>query len=132
VDEQHPAVRLWEAMEARDWETVGALLADDVIVDWPQSGERIRGREAVIRVNAEYPGEWHVTVERLLASGDEAVTEARVDWPEDGHVDRAISWFTLREGLVAHIREWWPDPFAAAEWRAGYVERYGREVGLPE
>ena len=113
-------------MEARDWDGVAALLHDDLVLDWPQSGERIRGRDAFLAVNREYPGEWHITVERVLTEGDEAVTLVRVEGAnEPGRVDRAVSFMRLRDGQVEHVLEFWPDPFPAAEWRARWVERPG-------
>jgi ketosteroid isomerase-like protein len=117
---------LWERMEARDWDGVAALLHDEFVLDWPQSGERIRGREAFLAVNREYPGEWHITVERVLADGDEAVTLVRVEGAnEPGRVDRAASFMHVRDGQVDRVLEFWPDPFPAAEWRARWVEQPG-------
>jgi ketosteroid isomerase-like protein len=43
----------WAAAEARDWETFGALLADDVVYRGPQTREQVRGRDAYIRFNVE-------------------------------------------------------------------------------
>ncbi|WP_432264009.1 hypothetical protein [Streptomyces griseoflavus] len=51
-------------MQARDGEGLGALLADDLVVEWPVSGERIVG------VNAEYPEGWSVHVLRIVADGE--------------------------------------------------------------
>ena len=50
----------WAAAEARDWDRFGALLADDVVYEAPQTRERVRGRAAYLRFNAEgFPGDWH-------------------------------------------------------------------------
>lgn len=55
----------WAAIAARDWAAMEELLADDVVVDWPASGERIRGRANVVAVNREYPEGWSIRVLRL-------------------------------------------------------------------
>ncbi|MFI2650161.1 nuclear transport factor 2 family protein [Micromonospora fulviviridis] len=51
-----------DRLESRDWPGLAGLLAHDVIYEMPQTRERIRGREAFLRSNAEYPGDWHLLV----------------------------------------------------------------------
>ncbi len=112
---------LWETIERRDWDGVAALLDDEFVLEWPQSGEVIRGPADFVAVNAAYPGEWHITVERVMDWGSSALSEVRVDFPD--RADHAVSLFTMRDGRIASIREWWPDPFPAAEWRRQWVEQ---------
>lgn len=115
---------LWERLEARDWEGVAATLHEDLVLEWPQSGERIRGRANFLAVNQAYPGEWHITVERVVAAEDDVVTLVRVEFADEpGRLDRAATFMRVHDGCIAHIVELWADPFPAAEWRAGWVER---------
>lgn len=110
------------AAAARDW------LADDFVLDWPQSGERVRGPDAFAALDAAYPahGPWRFTLERLLADGDRVVTDVRVT---DGTVRaRAITFHTVRGARIARQREYWPDPFEAPAWRAAWVERGATEA----
>lgn len=111
-------------MQARDWAGVGALLADDVTVDWPVSGERIRGRENYVRINAEYPEGWSIKVLRIVASGDEVVSEVEVPHDSMG-IHRVASFWRVRDGLITEGREYWTELGAdpSPEWRASYVER---------
>jgi ketosteroid isomerase-like protein len=114
--------RYWALMASNDFATVGAVLADDFVLEWPQSNERIRGRERFARMNAEYPahGRWTFTIERLVGDGNEAVSDVRVS---DGVLDaRAISFFTVVEGRIARLVEYWPDPYPAPPNRAHLVE----------
>ncbi len=69
--------RFWAAMGANDFRAAGDCLHDDYVLDWPQSGERIRGRENFVAVNANYPaaGPWRVTVERLVADENGVASE---------------------------------------------------------
>jgi ketosteroid isomerase-like protein len=93
------------------------------VLEWPQSGERIRGRANFVAVNEHYPaaGRWRVTVHRLIAEGNEVVSEVTVT---DGVLTaRAITFSTVREGRIMRQTEYWPDPFEAAAWRAQWVER---------
>jgi ketosteroid isomerase-like protein len=113
----------WAAMETNDWRAAGELLADEYVLEWPQSGELIRGRENFAAMNAAYPasGRWRFTVHRLLAEGEEAVSDVGVT---DGAITgRAITFSTVRAGRIVRQVELWPDPFEAPEWRAQWVER---------
>jgi ketosteroid isomerase-like protein len=118
--------QLWSRMQARDWAAVGALLAEDVIVEWPASAERIRGRKNYLAVNSEYPEGWSVHIMRIVpgSDGEQVVTE--VDVPQEGvGLFRAVSFWTVRDGLIVSGREYWSTPGAdpSPEWRAPYVER---------
>ena len=115
--------RYWQTMNGNDFGAVGDLLHDDFALDYPQSGERFRGRESNTLINERYPspGPWSFTVERLLVSDAEAVSDVRVRAPE---IDaRVVSFFVVREGLIWRVTEYWPDPFEAPSWRAHWAER---------
>ncbi len=45
----------WVTMGTNDFVAVANLLHDDYILEWPQSGERIRGRENFASINTFYP-----------------------------------------------------------------------------
>jgi ketosteroid isomerase-like protein len=114
--------RFWRAMNTNDWQAVGALLHDDYTLDWPQSGERIRGRDHFAAVNAHYPaaGRWRFTPNRVVADASGAASDVTVT---DGvRSDRALSFFAFRDGRIWRMTEYWPEPFAAPAWRARWVE----------
>ena len=111
---------LWRAINARDFNAAGDLLHDDFVCEWPQSRERIRGRANFIAVNRDYPGDWSITVRRVVASGDEAATEVSIRI--DGRTDVAVSFFELRDGKILRETDYWPEPYDAPEWRARWVE----------
>lgn len=115
--------RFWQTMNTNDWQAVGRLLHDAFTLDYPQSGERIRGRANFAAINANYPavGPWRFAVRRIVADGDSAASDVEVSAPEI--TARVVSFFEPRDGLVARITEFWPDPFPAAAWRAQWVER---------
>ncbi|MET9994591.1 nuclear transport factor 2 family protein [Streptomyces mutabilis] len=114
----------WDRMQARDWRGLGALLAEDVVVEWPVSAERIVGRENFVRVNAEYPEGWSIHVMRVVADGDTVVSEVEVPHRATG-VHRVVSLWTVRDGRIAGGREYWTQPGAdpSPQWRAAYVQR---------
>lgn len=112
----------WRLMASNDFEAVGAVLADDYILEWPQSNERIRGRERFAALNREYPahGPWKFTIHALVAGDSEAVTDVGVT---DGvRRARAISFFKLAAGKIVRQVEFWPEPYAAPENRRHLVE----------
>ncbi|MEU6210478.1 nuclear transport factor 2 family protein [Streptomyces sp. JL4002] len=116
--------RLWERIGARDWDGVAGLVAEDAVIEWPVSGERIVGRANFIAVNSDddYSDERPVEVLRVLTDGEHVVTE--VEMSQDHVVYRAVSLWTVRDGEVVGAREYWTSPGQdpAPRWRAGFVE----------
>jgi ketosteroid isomerase-like protein len=113
----------WTAMQTNDFQAAGQLLHDDYILDWPQSAERIRGRMNFVAVNENYPahGRWQFTIHRIIAEGNEAVSDVEVT---DGTITaRAITFSTVQDGKIIRQIEFWPDAFEAPAWRARWVER---------
>lgn len=117
--------QLWARMQERDWSGVGALLSPDVVVEWPVSRERMRGRENYVAVQSEYPEGWSINVLRIVAGGDEVASEVEVPMEGVG-VFRVVSFWRLREGLIVSGTEYWsgPDADPSPEWRAPFAERY--------
>jgi limonene-1,2-epoxide hydrolase len=113
----------WRLMNTNDFHAVKAVLAPELLVEWPQSGERIRGPENFALINAEYPatGRWRFSINRLVASGDEVVTQ--VSLTDGSQSAEPVSFFTVRAGRIVHMVEYWPEPFAPAANRSHRVER---------
>lgn len=111
----------WNRIDARDWPAVKALLADDVELVYPHTGERFRGPEAVVAINAEYPQGWSIDVRRIVAVGDSAASEVAV--PTEGTDYRAATFWTVRDGRITAATEYWTEAGAATPpaWRAPYT-----------
>jgi limonene-1,2-epoxide hydrolase len=119
--------RFWDLMRTNDFHSVGEVLSDDFVLDYPQSNERIRGRENFARMNEEYPalGRWEFTINRIVADEGEVVTDVTVT---DGiQKARAITFFTITGGQIVKMLEFWPDEFSAPENRKHLVERMNAE-----
>ena len=115
--------KFWDLMMTNDFRSVGLVLSDDFVLDWPQSNECIRGRDNFASMNEEYPahGRWHFTVNRIVGNDDEAVSDVSVS---DGvQRARAISFFTVQDGKIVRMVEYWPDDFAAPDNRKHLVEK---------
>jgi ketosteroid isomerase-like protein len=113
----------WAAADARDWSAFSELLADDVVYELPQTRERVRGRDAYVRFNAEYPGDWHVHVERIVGDERHAASWTRFD--VDGSKAPGLCFFDVDEaGRIARITDFWPEPYESPPGRAHLVERF--------
>jgi len=113
----------WAAMQTNDFKAAGEFLHDDYLLEWPQSGERIRGRANFVAINESYPahGRWEFSVQNIIAEGDQVVSDVGVT---DGVIlGRAITFSTVQDGSIIRQIEFWPDPFEAPAWRAKWVER---------
>jgi len=101
----------WAAIDRLEFGAVAPLLHDDFICEWPQSRELIVGRDNFIAVNANYPGRWHITIRDIICSLNQVVTDCNVT---DGKQTlQVISFFTIRDDQIIHIREYWPDHMEA-------------------
>ena len=112
----------WRLMATNDFRSVKAVLAQEFVMDWPQSKERIRGAENFARMNAEYPttGRWQFRINRLVASAGEVVTQVSVT---DGTPSaEPVSFFPVVGGKITHLVEYWPEPYAAPENRRHLTE----------
>lgn len=105
--------RFWSLMASNDFAAVGAVLGDDFELFWPQSGELIRGRDNFAAMNAEYPahGPWTFTINRLFGDEHEVVSDVLVT--DGAQKARALSFFTINDGLIVGITEFWPEAYAA-------------------
>jgi ketosteroid isomerase-like protein len=113
----------WRLMATNDFHSVKAVLADDFVVEWPQSKERIRGGDNFARMNTDYPGtgRWTFTINRLVASGESVVTQVSVS--DGSQAAEPISFFTVAAGRIVALVEYWPEPYAAPDNRRHLVER---------
>lgn len=113
----------WAAAEARDWQQFGELLSERVVYEAPQSRERVRGKEAYVRFNAEgFPGDWHLRVTRIVGEARQAASW--VEFARDNHDSQpGLCFFDLdADGLISKITDFWPDPYDLPAGRAHLVE----------
>jgi len=115
--------RFWQRLSDLDFEGAGALLDEAYVGEYPQTGERICGRDNFVALNAHYPGRWQIDVLRLVTQGDWVTSEVRMinrEAPGDPAVT-AVSFFDVRDGRIVYERDFWPDPYPAPAWRAQWV-----------
>lgn len=113
--------RHWEASDASDFEVEHEIYREDAVLDYPQSGERIRGRRNIQRSRTVQPNKKRFAVRRMIGSGDLWVTEFVLTY--DGVPSYTVSIMEFRDGLVAHETQYFADRFDPAPSRADLVER---------
>ena len=78
MDDQTARVALerhWDASDASDFNVEHQIYHEDAVLDYPQSGERIRGRHNIQESRFVQPNKKRFTVRRIIGSGDLWVTE---------------------------------------------------------
>ncbi|HEY4265592.1 MAG TPA: nuclear transport factor 2 family protein [Micropepsaceae bacterium] len=112
--------RHWAASDAGDFLVEHDIYRDDAVLDYPQSGERIRGREHIRESRYLQPSKKRFTVRRILGGGDLWITEFTLSY--DGVPSHAVSIMEFQDGLVVHETQYFADGFAPAPSRAHLVE----------
>jgi len=114
--------KYWRAANDRDWETFESLLHNDIIYELPQTRERIRGRAAFREFNENYPGNWTLKIEQLVA--DDFQVASQIVFRTIDEEQAGISFFKFKNGLVHRIVEYWPDPYDPPVRHSNFVEHY--------
>jgi ketosteroid isomerase-like protein len=122
--------RHWAASDADDFETEHDIYLEDAVLEYPQSGERIRGRRNIQITRTVQPSKKRFAVRRIIGSGDLWITEYVLTY--DGKPSYTVSIMEFRGDKVARETQYFADPFEASTQRAQWVERMDEgEVGMP-
>ncbi len=113
--------RHWAAADANDLEEEHQIYREDAVLDYPQSGERIRGRQRIRSSRAAQPNRKRFTVRRIIGTGDLWITELVLTY--DGRPAYTVSIMELVEGKVARETQYFADPFEPGPSRTQWVER---------
>jgi len=113
--------RHWAASDANDFEAEHAIYREDAVLEYPQSGERIRGRRNIEASRVAQPNRKRFTVRRILGAGDLWVTEFVLAY--DGRPSYSVSVMEFRDSKVARETQYFADPFEPGPSRAQLVER---------
>src|SRR6202453_3455035 len=111
----------WAASDANDFVTEHLIYQEDAVLDYPQSGERTRGRSNIQGQRASQPSKKRFTVRRIIGSGDLWITELILTY--DGKPTYTVSIMEFTDDKVARETQYFADPFVAPASRAQWVER---------
>jgi len=96
---------------------------EDYVMEMPQSGERIRGRENLRKFQEAYlGGAPSLKLRRVLVRDGLWVVEAVYE-RGGGQVFNMVTVLELKDGKIWRDRRYYAEPFEAPEWRAQWVER---------
>jgi hypothetical protein len=133
--------RYVEALVARDLDLQADVCSSDIVVDYPQSGERIRGWDNFRAAHENYPGglpqdaagkvigsedKWVLgpsfNIVWIEGTGDVYIFVGSAKYP-DGKTWQVMALVELRSGKIAKTTEVYGAPFDPPAWRAQWVER---------
>jgi hypothetical protein len=103
------------------------MASEDMTQEWPQSGERIRGRDNIVAVNEHYEGATgtapKLTLRRIVKPGQAWVAEGTIDYGDGTPVSVVSILETDADGTITRETDYFANPFEAPEWRRQWVEQ---------
>ena len=100
---------------------LGVPLADDVVREWPQMGEVVRGRQLIGEVEGTFE-QLTLAVGERRRFGDFLVVEWSSDYG-DGAIYRNLTIAEIRDSEAVRVTDYWGKPFDTPEWRADMTDR---------
>ncbi|MGH3640484.1 MAG: nuclear transport factor 2 family protein [Mycobacterium sp.] len=113
--------RHWAASDANDFAAEHQIYRDDAVLEYPQSGERIRGRANIEASRVAQPSAKRFTVRRMLGSGDLWVSELVLTY--DGKPFYVVSVMEFEDAEVVRETQYFGEAFEPGPSRAQWVER---------
>jgi hypothetical protein len=95
------------------------MRTEDYVLEMPQSGERIVGRDPMRAMQQEYPNPPSIKILRITGSGDNFVVLGRSDY--SGDVYYVANVVEFRDGRIARETRIYGAPFDPPAWRAKYA-----------
>ena len=111
----------WAASDANDFEAEHRIYREDAVLEYPQSGERIRGRRNIQAARLAQPNRKRFAVRRIVGAADLWVTEFILTY--DGQPSYAVSIMEFKEDKVARETQYFGDAFEPGPSRAQWVDR---------
>ncbi|MEV0673221.1 nuclear transport factor 2 family protein [Mycobacterium sp. NPDC050441] len=110
----------WASSDVNDFGAEHRIYRADAVLEYPQSGERIRGRDGIQASREAQPNAKRFTVRRILGSGDLWISELVLTY--DGQPSHVVSIMEFVDGEVARETQYFGDPFSPGPSRAEWVE----------
>ncbi len=113
--------RHWAASDANDFAAEHEIYRDDAVLEYPQSGERIRGRHNIQASRSAQPNVKHFAVRRIVGSGELWLTELVMTY--DGQPYYTVSIMEFSGAEVVRETQYFTEAFEPGPSRAQWVER---------
>jgi ketosteroid isomerase-like protein len=111
----------WTASDANDFEAEHQIYREDAVLEYPQSGERIRGRRNIQASRFAQPNQKRFAVRRIIGTADLWVTEFTLTY--DGQPSYVVSIMELKDGKVSRETQYFSNAFEPGPSRAQWVEK---------
>jgi ketosteroid isomerase-like protein len=111
----------WAASDANDFATEHQIYRADAVLEYPQSGERIRGRHNIQASRTAQPNTKRFTVRRIQGGGDLWISELVLTYDADPYY--VVSIMEFDGGQVVRETQYFGDPFEPGPSRTQWVER---------
>lgn len=112
--------RHWAASDANDFAAEHAIYAGQAVLEYPQSGERIRGRQQIEASRRAQPDPKRFTVRRTMGAGALWITELVITY--DNAPVHVVSIMEFEDTQVMRETQYFGEPFTPASSRAQWVE----------
>jgi ketosteroid isomerase-like protein len=113
--------RHWAASDANDFATEHQIYRGDAVLEYPQSGERIRGRANIEASRIAQPSMKRFIVRRVIGGGDLWISELVLTY--DGQPFYVVSIMEFEGGKVVRETQYFSEAFEPGPSRAQWVER---------
>jgi len=113
--------RHWKASDANDFDAEHQIYRADAVLEYPQSGERIRGRQNIQASRAAQPNDKRFTVRRVSGGGDLWISELVLTYDEEPYY--VVSVMEFEAGEVVRETQYFGEAFEPGPSRAQWVEK---------
>lgn len=128
LEVNHAAVKQhWRAVGAGNLDAELKIYHEDAELEYPQSGEFVRGREAIRASLAAQPDRGRIETSRILGADDLWISELILI--KDDRQTNVVSIMEFRDGRVFHESQYFADPFEPPQWRAQWAGQGRRTQG---
>ncbi|MBI3227069.1 MAG: nuclear transport factor 2 family protein [Mycolicibacterium cosmeticum] len=119
-DIRHALETHWAASDENDFDAEHRIYRDDAVLEYPQSGERIRGRANIQASRTAQPNAKRFTLRRIVGAGDLWISELVLTY--DGEPSYVVSIMEFDAGAVIRETQYFGDPFPPGPSRAQFVD----------
>jgi hypothetical protein len=119
-------LRQWTYTGGPNEDKTADVYDDETVLEFPQSGERFRGRANITAWRRQYPTRLDFEPRELRGAGDLWIAETGLRY-DGGEPVSVVKILQFRGAMVERETIYFADPFPAPDWRAPWAER-----GAPE
>jgi SnoaL-like domain len=112
--------RHWAASDANDFAAEHEIYADHAVLEYPQSRERIRGRQGIQASRMAQPNDKRFAVRRVLGTGAFWISELVLTY--DDRPFHVVSIMEFEGDRVVRETQYFGAPFEPGPSRAQWVE----------